>query len=148
MAPKKKTQKKNKKKQSKPKKALKKAASSKVVARKKATSSKVVAKKKATPKKAAPKKTLASKKGKGRGRSEQSVSLDPKKLRARRGGKSGDVQGIPEVAGAATESMDELLEDGTVFEVEIVEGVEDVTDADLAETKSSEPPEDDIPEEY
>jgi hypothetical protein len=63
-------------------------------------------------------------------------------------GQSGDVQQIPDAAGADSESVEELLEEGNVFEAGIVEGVENAKDPDVSEVTTREVPEDDVPEEY
>ena len=41
--------------------------------------------------------------------------------------------------------MDELLEQGNTFEAEAVKGVEDAGDADEAEVRTHEVPQDDVP---
>lgn len=76
------------------------------------------------------------------------VAFEQKGLGARSGGQSGDVQGLSGIAGAASESVEELLEEGNAFEAEIVKGVEDASDADEGEVVTHEVPEDDVPEEY
>jgi hypothetical protein len=107
------------------------------------------AKKSALAKKVAPKKK-ALKKNKPRGKSDNvdAVVFEPKGLGARSGGQSGDLQGLSNRAGADSESVDELLEEGNAFEAEVVKGVEDVPDADEGEVHTHEVPEDDVPEEY
>jgi hypothetical protein len=107
------------------------------------------AKKSALAKKVAPKKK-ALKKNKPRGKSDNvdAVVFEPKGLGARSGGQSGDLQGLSNRAGADSESVDELLEEGNAFEAEVVKGVEDVPDADEGEIHTHEVPEDDVPEEY
>ena len=80
--------------------------------------------------------------------SVDSVVFEPKGLGARSGGQSGDLQGLSNRAGADSESVDELLEEGNAFEAEIVKGVEDAPDADEGEVRTHEVPEDDVPEEY
>src|SRR5580765_5425354 len=40
-------------------------------------------------------------------------------------GQSGDLQGLSNVQGADSESVDELIEEGNAFEAEVVTGVED-----------------------
>ena len=67
-------------------------------------------------------------------------------LRARSGGQSGDLQGLSNQEGAASESVDELLEEGNAFEADIVKGVEDA--GDEGEVHTHEVPEDDVPGEY
>jgi hypothetical protein len=107
-------------------------------------------KKKARPKKAAPRKKAAQKKRGARGKSQAvgSVTFEPKGLGANSGGQSGDLQGLSNSAGADSESVDELLEEGNAFEAEVVEGVQDVPDADQGEIKTREVQEDDVPDEY
>jgi hypothetical protein len=107
-------------------------------------------KKKAAPKKAAPKKKAARKKGRARGKSQrnETTAVESKGLGARSGGQSGDLQGLSDYAGADSESVDELIEEGNSFEAEVVLGVEDVPDADQGAIKTREVPEDDVPEEY
>jgi hypothetical protein len=131
MAPKKK---KNKN-RSRPKKTLKKMAASK---------------KKARPKKVAPRKKAAKKNRRPRGKSQNvaTVMFEPKGLGANSGGQSGDLQGLSNIAGADSESVDELLEEGNAFEAELVEGVENAPDADRGGVKTREVPEDDVPDEY
>jgi hypothetical protein len=77
-----------------------------------------------------------------------SVVFEPKGLGARSGGQSGDLQGLSNIEGAGSESVDELLEEGNAFEAEIVKGIQDVPDADEGEIHTREVPEDDVPEEY
>jgi hypothetical protein len=131
MAPKKK---KNKN-RSRPKKTLKKMAASK---------------KKARPKKVAPRKKAAKKNRRPRGKSQNvaTVMFEPKGLGANSGGQSGDLQGLSNIAGADSESVDELLEEGNAFEAELVEGVENAPDADRGGVRTREVPEDDVPDEY
>jgi hypothetical protein len=78
----------------------------------------------------------------------ESVDFQPAGLGARSGGQSGDLQGLSNRAGADSESVDELLEEGNAFEAEVVKGVEDVPDADEGEIVTHEVPEDDVPGEY
>ena len=77
-----------------------------------------------------------------------SVAFEPKGLGPRSGGQSGDLQGLSNRAGADSESVDELLEEGNAFEAEVVKGIEDVPDADEGEIVTHEVPEDDVPGEY
>jgi hypothetical protein len=58
------------------------------------------------------------------------------------------LQGLSNVAGADSESVDELLEEGNAFEAEVVKGVQDVRDADEGDIVTHEVPEDDVPREY
>jgi hypothetical protein len=64
------------------------------------------------------------------------------------GGQSGDIQGLSGVAKADSESVVELAEEGQAFEAEVVSGVENAPDADVAEVTTREVPEDDVPPEY
>lgn len=63
-------------------------------------------------------------------------------------GQSGDIQQISNVADADSESVEELAEEGNAFEAGIVQGVEDAPPADVAEVRTREVPEDDVPGEY
>jgi hypothetical protein len=63
-------------------------------------------------------------------------------------GQSGDTQQISNIPDADSESVEELVEEGNSFEAGVIEGVEDVPDADVAEVTTREVPEDDVPEEY
>jgi len=107
-------------------------------------------KKAAAKKKAAPQKKVARKKSKVRGKSQSVVttSFEPKGQGARSGGQSGDLQGLSDRAGADSESVDELIEEGNAFEAEVVAGVENAPDADQGEVRTHEVPEDDVPGEY
>ena len=121
---------------------------------KKPASRKRAAKTAAAHKTAAPKRMTRSKSRKkkhpARGKSEEvnTVSFEPKGLGARSAGQSGDLQGLSNVAGAACESVGELLEEGNAFEAELVKAVQEVPDADQGEVRTREVPEDDVPEEY
>ncbi len=114
--------------------------------RKKATPKKVARSKKAAPKK----KKAAKQKRKAPEKSQSvaTVTFEPKGLGANSGGQSGDLQGLSDLAGADSESVDELLEEGNAFEAEVVKGVQDAPDADQGEVRTHEVPEDDVPEEY
>src|SRR6185312_3053991 len=63
-------------------------------------------------------------------------------------GQSGDTQGLSGDAEAGSESVLELVEEGQSFEAEVISGVENAPDADLAEVHTKEVPEDDVPSEY
>jgi hypothetical protein len=63
-------------------------------------------------------------------------------------GQSGDTQGLSDVAEAGAESVEELVEEGQSFEAEVIEGVEEAPDADVAEVHTKEVPQDDVPSEY
>ena len=64
------------------------------------------------------------------------------------GGQSGDTQGLADAAEADSESVLELVEEGQSFEAEVIGGVEDAADPDVAEVHTKELPEDDVPSEY
>jgi hypothetical protein len=128
---------------------------SKKTAKRKAAGKKAVPRKKPAKRKAPPKRKPLRKKAARRtkkvpGKSENigSVVFEPKGLGARSAGQSGDLQGLSGIAGAGSESVEELLEEGNAFEAELVKGVEDAGDADEAEVITHEVPEDDVPEEY
>ncbi len=106
--------------------------------------------KKAPPKKAKKRKKPAVLKNKRR---EESHSVDtlaaaPAGMGARSGGQSGDLEGLSDIAGADSESVDELIEEGNSFEAEVVHGVEDAPEPDQGEVRTHEVPEDDVPGEY
>lgn len=63
-------------------------------------------------------------------------------------GQSGDTQGLSDVAEAGSESVEELVEEGQSFEAEVISGVENAPDPDVAEVHTKEVPEDDVPSEY
>jgi len=63
-------------------------------------------------------------------------------------GQSGDTQGLPDEAEAGSESVLELAEEGQAFEAEVISGVENAPDADVAEVHTRQVPEDDVPSEY
>jgi len=146
-----------KKKQSKKKKAPKKKALKKLT-RKRVTLKKKP-KRKPAPKGAAAKTKLSGKKTTARNKARspkkraaaKSPSVDTAAFtregeRARSGGQSGDLQGLSNREGAASESVDELLEEGNAFEADVVKGVEDA--GDEGEVHTHEVPEDDVPGEY
>ena len=61
---------------------------------------------------------------------------------------SGDLEGLSRRPVADSESVDELVEEGNVFEAGAVAGVEEADNADEKEVHTHEVPEDDVPEEY
>jgi hypothetical protein len=84
-------------------------------------------------------------------RSNQNLDADTfgtQGMRSRSAGQSGDLQGLSNVEGADSESVDELIEEGNAFEADVVAGVEDAGDADEKEVHTHEVPEDDVPGEY
>lgn len=63
-------------------------------------------------------------------------------------GQSGDLQGLQDIAGADSESVVELLEEGQYSEAEAVRAVENAQNAEGRELRPKEFPEDDVPLEY
>jgi hypothetical protein len=123
------------------------------------------ASKKLVKKKAAPNKTAAKNKilkKATRGKTASARNSDTRKKSPRRsetafsgealgpdsGGQSGDLQGLSNLEGADSESVDELIEEGNTFEAGVVSGVEDADNAEGREVHTREVPEDDVPGEY
>jgi hypothetical protein len=161
------TRKRPKKKQTKPKRAAgKKVMPMKKAVKKISARNTVALRKKSAKRKAAPKKaTVKTKAGgrkkiggktpsrlekqvRGRSRSVDTEAFAPEKRGARPDEQSGDLQGLSNVEGADSESVDELLEEGNAFEADAVKGVEDAGNADEREVHTHEVPEDDVPGEY
>ncbi len=128
---------------------------------------KVSAKKRPAVKKKVAKKKSASKKAQGRAKTvRKKTAATPKNripakgslagepfriqgLGSRSAGQSGDLQGLSNRAGADSESVDELLEEGNAFEADVVAGVESAGgDGEPKEVRTHEVPEDDVPGEY
>lgn len=122
--------------------------------KKKPAGSSKSARRKPAPKKSkakkAPKKKAPAKRKRVRGKSQTTgrVVFEPTGRTPGSAGQSGDLQGLSNVAGADSESVDELLEEGNTFEAEAVKGVQDARDADQGEVRTREVPEDDVPQEY
>ena len=76
------------------------------------------------------------------------VSTKEKGLGPGSAGQSGDTQGLSDVAEAGSQSVEELVEEGQSFEAEVISGVEDAPDPDVAEVHTKQVPEDDVPSEY
>jgi hypothetical protein len=111
------------------------------------------------PKKSAKKKTAPPKKTRSRrnvaGRGGAQVSRERKigqEIRNRTatelGRQSGDLQGLSRAQQADSESVDELVEEGNLFEAGAVAGVEEADDSDEREVHTHEVAEDDVPDEY
>jgi hypothetical protein len=84
-------------------------------------------------------------------RRRQSFGSEPYELQglgSGSAGQSGDLQGLSNVEGADSESVDELIEEGNAFEADVVSGVERADNDDEKEVRTHEVPEDDVPEEY
>ena len=131
------------------------------LAKKRVTPKMKLAKKKAAAKKAELKTKVGGKKTTGgetegafrkqvrrKSQSVDTVAFALKGLGARSGEQSGDLQGLSNVQGADSESVEELLGQGNAFEAEVVKGVEDAGDADEGEARTHEVPQDDVPGEY
>src|SRR5258706_4638002 len=74
--------------------------------------------------------------------------LDGRGLGPESGGQSGDTEGLSRDELAASESVEELLEEGQAFEAGVISGVENAPDADRGPVRTRQVPEDDVPEEY
>ncbi len=61
---------------------------------------------------------------------------------------SADLEGLSRVEQADSESVDELVEEGNIFEAGAVAGVEEADDQDTREVHTHEVSEDDVPDEY
>jgi hypothetical protein len=110
---------------------------------------KAAAKTKASIKRARAKTPLAARKpASGGNQSLDTETFAAQGLRSRSAGQSGDLQGLSNVEGADSESVDELIEEGNAFEADVVAGVESAGDADEKEVRTHEVPEDDVPGEY
>jgi len=131
-----------------------KATKSKRTTRKKATLMKTVkrpkklGRTKPAAKKAAKKKVSGKKQPRKKGGRTGALEFSTKGPRSRSGEQSGDLQGLSRLEAADSESVEELLEEGNVFEAEAVTGVEDAESADEKEVRTHEVPEDDVPGEY
>jgi len=79
---------------------------------------------------------------------DRAAALEREESEARAAGQAGSLQGLSDLADAASESVDELIEEGNSLEAGIVAGVEDAPDADEGEIRTREVPEDDVPDEY
>src|SRR2546423_10462502 len=133
---------------SKPKRA---AAPKKKAARRKPKAAKKASAKLSTQKK--PSRARASRNKKASVSSEREINADirSKKRNATAmaaSRQSGDLQGLSRAEQADSESVDELVEEGNLFEAGAVAGVEEADNADEREVRTHELPEDDVPEEY
>jgi hypothetical protein len=79
---------------------------------------------------------------------DRTETFTPQGLRSQSAGQSGDLQGLSDVEAADSESVDELLEEGTAFEAAVVVGVQSAGHTDEEEVRTHEVPEDDVPGEY
>jgi hypothetical protein len=135
----------------------------KSIARKAASPRKKTSKKPAAKKLAAKTKTSSKKKPPARARKKLAARkatrrraevINPVTPTGRRGlgpesgGQSGDTQGLSRRSYDDSESVEELMEEGQYMEAEAVSGVENARDADQGEVRTTQFPEDDVPEEY
>ena len=131
------------------------------LAKKRGTPKKKLAKKKSALKKAAVKtKALGQKttgartptalrtRVRGKSQSVDTEAFAPEALRERSGGQSGDLQGLSNIEGADSESVAELIEEGTAFEADAAAGVEHAGETDQKEVRTHEVRQDDVPAEY
>jgi|SRR6266849_6195633 hypothetical protein len=111
---------------------------------------KATAKRKALGKKAIRGKTVAAGNKQNRRESQRRdvLTFSRKESGSRSGEQSGDLQGLSNVQGADSESVQELLEEGNAFEAEVLKGVEDSGDRSGREVRTHEVLEDDVPGEY
>jgi len=128
----------------------KRAAGKKLERAKKGSAPKKSAKKTSARTKAARGKTGAAgnRQDRSKGQRRDVVAFSRKKSGSHSGEQSGDLQGLSNVEGADSESVQELLEEGNAFEAEVVKGVEDAGDRSAREVRTHEVPEDDVPSEY
>ena len=124
--------------------APKKVAEKRLSLKKAAVKTEVLGKKKASARTA----DAARKRAPGRSQNLDADAFRTQGMRSRSAGQSGDLQGLSNVEGADSESVDELIEEGNAFEADVVAGVEDAGDADEKEVHTHEVPEDDVPGEY
>jgi hypothetical protein len=81
-------------------------------------------------------------------KSYPTISVGEKGMGPGSAGQSGDTQGLSDIEEAGPESVEELVEEGQSFEAEVISGVENAPDADVAEVHTKQVPEDDVPGEY
>jgi hypothetical protein len=128
--------------------SLKKAATKKKTAVKKPARKKVVVRKKAALKKKPARKTNPRKVTAPNPQGLDAPEIERGLVRARAGVLSGDLQGLSRKAASNSESVDELVREGNVYEAGILQGVEEADNADEGEVTSHETLADDVPEEY
>jgi len=92
--------------------------------------------------------SVSGKRGPKRELSLEAEAFEPQEIRAGSAGQSGDLQGLSNVEGADSESVDELIEEGNAFEADVVAGVERADASDEKGVRTHEVPEDDVPGEY
>lgn len=110
-------------------------------------------KKKRSPRKAAAKPASSRRKRKPSISAEKEIGRELRSRSRTSGGRvssrpSEDFEGLSRAEDVDSESVDELVEEGNVFEAGVVAGVEEADDSDEREVHTHEVPEDDVPEEY
>ena len=78
----------------------------------------------------------------------EEVESDAGELGPNSAGQSGDTQGLYTDEDSESESVTELLEEGQYFEASVLSGIENAPPADVAEVRTRQVPEDDVPQEY
>ena len=63
-------------------------------------------------------------------------------------GQSGADHGLPEEAEAVSESVQELVQEGQFLEASVIDAIENAPEPDVAEVRTRQFPEDDVPAEY
>jgi len=115
-------------------------------------SSKKVSRKQAVPRKkkgpASRKKKAAKRAGRGRPQGGSARRASPREGEFLKRSPSPDDVGLSNTAGADSESVDELLDEGNAWEAGVVSGVERADDSEGKEVRTKEVPEDDVPDEY
>lgn len=111
---------------------------------------KKTSKKRPQPKRKRAKTTASQKRARGRGARELETLKTPRGegLGSESGGQSGDLQGLSRAESADSESVAELVEEGQPFEASVVDSIQNAPDPDEREIRTSETPEDDVPDEY
>lgn len=78
----------------------------------------------------------------------KSGSTSSPRIEISRDEQAGDLQGLSGVEESDSESVRELVEEGQYFEADVVDAIENAPEPDVAEVKTREVPEDDVPAEY
>lgn len=108
--------------------------------------------KRSAKKKQAKKKTTAARRVDRNQRTQERSAQQFESARSRpvsvSGRQSGDLQGLSRAERADSESVEELVGEGNVFEAGAVAGVEEADNAEEKEVHTQEVPEDDVPQEY
>lgn len=111
--------------------------------RKRSSTKKPARKKPAARKKASPKKSTTN-----RNRSSSAGRLSRQRRGTGAARQSADLQGLSRREDVDSESVEELVEEGNIFEAGAVRGVEEADDREGKEVRTHEFPEDDVPGEY